>query len=697
MPPAGDDLLAWWREAGEWWIDEPPREFLRYLDAARRIREEERPFSYSEGSFHSPENLIARALRSRDDKVEHACSSSPLPEVAAYSGDVKPYALLHLNSGYAFGRSAMLAEALPIFPECQEYGAVLLADPFSLTGVVEFAGKRKDSKMRPLVGAAFEIAEGGELILVARSKAGYRSLSRLITDCHLGEPRQFPLCTWERLERHNEGLLCLTGGDTGPLNRLLVRSEAQIAEHMLDMLVGLYGRENVFVQIERSFLPWEIHVNKLLLEIAERKRVLPVAGGRITHRRPEHFPAHDILVCVESLCEIAGVVGRKPRRHPAQPPVRLPPERALNAERYLRSSQELMRLFADRPDLVHNTMRVAERCEADVLPKATELPRFCDDESGLLRRLVAERAKQLPGGQARKDRLKMELECIVKNRFAGHFLVAWDMCRWAHEQGIVYSGRGSVVDSAVAYCLGLSRIDAFEHDLHFDRFLPKDGSKRPDIDIDFEARRRDDVRNYLADKYGDDHVATVGAVGTYGTRGIIREVGKVMGIPQESLGYLIKRLHGSVTPERLEREIDNKPELRDSGIPRERFRWVFRLAELLMEVPRNLRSHSSGVVISKDPIADTVPVVHSGAEGVKIIQWDKRSAKHFFDKFDVLCLRGHDVLADTQDRVRLQSASFSVEDLPLDDENVFRAMRAGELIGVPQSASPAIRQAHIRL
>ncbi len=742
MPPAGDELLALWREAGEWWMDESPREIRRVLQRSGKVLEETRilPYaattilavdknrsrrrdekpavlgdfpeasdrgsanphpeterSWNSGNYQSPENLIARALRSRDDKVEHACSSKPLPEMEKFRGKKHPYALFHVQSGYAFGRSTLLAEALPIFPECQGYAAVLIADPFSLSGAVEFEGKGKDSQMRALIGATFEMAEGGELVLVARSQKGYRSLSRLITACHLEEPRLYPLCTWERLERYSEGLLCLTGGDLGPINRYLIRGDNEDAQSYLDRLIGIYGRKNVFVQIERSFLPWELSVNRRLLDLAEHNQVLPVAGGPITHRRPEHFPGQDMLVCIETLCAIEDVIGRKPLRDPSQPLIQHLPQRALNGERYLRSPDELATLYADRPDLLENTLRVIERCDSNVLPNETKLPQFCDDEHLKLCQIVWERAAQLPGGAERAKRLQNELAVILTRGFSGHFLIAWDMCRWAREQGIVLSARGSVVDSAVAYCLGLSRIDAFEHNLHFDRFLPPDGSKRPDIDIDFEARRRDDVRNYLVEKYGDAHVATVGAVGTYGTRGIVREVGKVMGIPQEDLDYLIKRLHGSVTPERLEEEIEKKPELRDSGIPRERFQWVFRLAEILMEVPRNLRSHSSGVVISRDPICDTVPVTHSGVDGVKIIQWDKRSAKHFFDKFDVLCLRGNDVLADTQDRIRLQSADFAVEDLPVEDENVFRTMRAGQLIGVPQSASPAMRQAHIRL
>jgi error-prone DNA polymerase len=296
------------------------------------------------------------------------------------------------------------------------------------------------------------------------------------------------------------------------------------------------------------------------------------------------------------------------------------------------------------------------------------------------------------------ERIRHELGRINSQGYSAHFLIAWDMCNWAREQGILLSGRGSVVDSVVAYCLGISRIDAIEHDLFFDRFLPADRSKRPDIDIDFEARRRDDVRNYLAGKYGERHVATVAAVGTFGTRGIVRELGKVMGIPPESLSYLAKRLHGSVSAHELEREIDLKPELRNSGIPKERFRWVFKLARNLAGLPRNMRSHSSGVVISRTPIADTVPVMYSGVEDVRIMQWDKRSAKRCFDKFDVLCLRGNDVLSDTQRRTRVLQPDFNVEeDISLEDPEIFRAMRAGQLIGVPQSASPAMRQAHIRL
>jgi error-prone DNA polymerase len=593
----------------------------------------------------------------------------------------------------------MITAEIPAFAAERSYAAALLADPFSLTGAVEFCDIANGCGIRPLVGATFEMPEGGELVLVARSKIGYRSLSRLITECHLGEPRLFPLCTWERLERHAQDLICLTGGDDGPLNRLLIRRDFDGARKMLERLAWLYGRVNVFVQIERSFLPWQIAVNRSLLKMADDLHFTAVAGGPIHYEQPGHFPVHDVLVCVETLCLIDEVEGRKPARDPSQPQAPRPPRRGLNAERYFRLVEEMEELYADRPDLLDNGWRIVERCESNVLPDRTVLPRVCDDENGLLRKLMLHGAEQRfkPMEEGLSRRIGDEFNRITRLGYARHFLVAWDMCNWAEEQGIVYSGRGSVVDSLVAYCLGMTRIDPWRFRLHFDRFLPNDAQKRPDIDIDFEARRRDDVRQYLVEKYGDAHVATVGAVGTYRSRGIIREVGKVMGIPEEMISLLAKRLHGGVSAHRLEQALVDRPELRDSNIPKERFRWVFQFAEQLMDLPRNLRSHSSGVVISSEPICDTVPVTWSGVDGVKIMQWDKRSAKRCFDKFDILCLRGNDVLGDTQRSVSTSVPGFSVTNLSLDDDETYRAMRTGQLIGIPQSASPAMRQAHIRI
>lgn len=705
------ELLARWREAGEWWCGGEQREVAVFLDAAGVRRTRMRGLG-SLGALESappdpqqatPEDLreewTLRIKKVRDEKVLKACGLLKTDGASRLTVESMGFCCAHIHSGYAFGRGAMLAEEAPGYAARAGWGAALIADPFSLAGAAEFDKMCRKVGVRPLIGAAFELDSGGEIVLVAQSRLGFRSLSRLITECHLDEPRLFPLATWERLERHSQDLLCLTGGSPGPVDLALIRRDHDEADRLARRLATLYGNDRVFVQIERSYLPWQISVEPRLLELSERHRFAAIAGGPVTHALRGHFPVQDVLTCIETLCGIDEVAGRKPSRHPGQPPISALPARGLNAERYLRPLDEMIALFHDRPDLLDATRALAERCDPEVLPPRSRLPSLYPNDGSVLREITyagaRERHKKVT--HALHKRLEHELDRIVALGFANHFLIAWDFCDWASSQGCVFSGRGSVVDSAVAYCLGLSRIDAFQHRLHFDRFLPADGSKRPDIDIDFEAHRRDDIREYLACKYGRDHVATVAAVGAFCSRGIVREVGKVMGLPEETTAYLAKRLHGSVTPDRLEQALDARPELARSGIPRERFRWVFRLANLMMDVPRNMRAHSSGVVISGQPICDTIPVQHSGAEAVKIIQWDKRSAKRCFDKFDVLCLRGNDVLADVSKRVRTREPEFDADHIPYDQPDVYRAMRSGKLIGIPQSASPAMRQAHVRI
>ncbi len=710
MLPAGCDVLAHWRELGEWWNGDPYREYTRYVDAKGVRREkvvdlgaviEATIESKSVEEDHSEEWSL-RVHKKRDEKMALARLSYQTVDEAKRPSTIKnqkskiknQYVPLHILTGYAFGRGTMMPEELAMFASMIGAPAMAIADPYSLVSAVEFSRACRGMGVKALIGASFELAElSGEIVLIARSKSGYQSLSQLITACHLEEHRQLPVANWDRLRRHSRDLLCLTGGDSGPLNRLLSLHRNEDAEKFVSDLIDLYGSSNVFIEIERSYLPWQIVINQRLAHLADRFGLTCVAGGQVSYARQEHAPVQDMLTCIESLCTIEEVIGRKPRYHESRP------ERPLNAERYLRDGCEMAALYKDQPQLLRNTLTVAERCDDDVLPSRTQLPSLYPDANHVLKEVTWMgahlRYPKLPN--ALKMRIDRELERIQRLNFSGHFLTMWDTCRWAQEQEILFSGRGSVVDSVVAYCLGFSRIDAYAHKLHFDRFLPDDGSKRPDIDIDFEAHRRNDIRNYLTQKYGEDRVATVAAVGAYCTRGIIREVGKVFGIPNEVIGFLNRRLHGGVSADHLASALENRPELKGSNISKERFRWVMALADRMMDIPRNIRAHSSGVVISSAPLSETVPVMLSGDEEVRIIQWDKRSAKHYFDKFDILCLRGQDVLSGAERRVRLNSTDFSVSRISLDDPATYAAMRSGELIGIPQSASPAMRQAHTRL
>ncbi len=703
MRRAGVEEVARWRETGAWWAGEPEREFVEWRDEGGALKKASREL----GSHTvTNENRDLKPRKTRDEKVAAASGFKSESWKLGVRKSTVGYAPLHVLSGYSFGRSVLLARELPRRAASLGLKGMALVDRFALTGAVEFVHECRECGIKPLVGATVELDTGGEIVLIAKDKEGYKSLSRLLTECHLHEPRLYPLCNWERLETHAHGLVCLTGGDAGPLTNPLLKGDYHRARGIGEKLVRLFGRAYLFVEIERCFVPWGIALEKRLTQLAKELGVNCVAGGGITHATPSHFPSQDVLACSETLCTVDEVIGRKPLRHTDQPQCQRP-VRAINSERFLRSPEEAQALYADSPYLIENTVRVLEMCDNDVLPTRTRLPPLFDDSAQALTHLT------FAGAEARHKkvtptltkRLDFELTRIIKTGFADHFITAWDFCEWARKKDIQFSGRGSVVDSAVAYCLGFSRIDAYAHRLHFDRFLTEDGDKRPDIDIDFEAKHRDDVRNYIIGKYGADRVATVSAIGAFNTRGIVREVGKALGVAPEIVGFLAKRLHGAVSPRSLEESLATRPELRESGIDKNRLHWMFELGETLSDVPRNMRAHSSGVVISNVPLCETVPVQWSGGgqddgeteENLRIIQWDKRSAKHFFDKFDVLCLRGQDVLAGTEDRVRVRDVDFRVEELPLDNVETYRAMQSGELIGIPQSASPAMRQAHMRL
>lgn len=421
MSPGGDEVVARWREAGEWWLGEPSREFVRTLDAQGKRREsvrelglrreiggrdlsslastDEPPTAHRQpptGEGEATEEWSLRIHKRRDEKVAQACgafadsggtrsvgSAQTRGTTECAPPGAAAFAALHCLSGYAFGRSSILAEEIPLLAAAAGASAACIADPFSLVGAHEFVSAARKVGVKPLVGATFELDTGGEIVLVARSKQGYESLSRLVTACHLGEPRLHPLATWHRLEAHSRDLLCLTGGDAGPLNAALAKRKCEQAARLLERLTDLYGRANVAIQIERTYLPWEIAVNQRLLELAEATGTLAVAAHPVLHPRREQFPVQDVLVCAQTLCTVDEVLGRKPRRHPDQPQVPERPARSLNAERHMLTAAEMAERFADLPTCSPTrcdspTAATTTCCPpAPACPPSTKMPNTC--------------------------------------------------------------------------------------------------------------------------------------------------------------------------------------------------------------------------------------------------------------------------------------------------------------------------------
>lgn len=688
-------IIAHWKETGRWWQGEPEREFKRYLDNGGVIREamrELKPLSTRAFSAQTENQEKAHTVDYEVLKREAKDAREMLIKMKAEQMRSKNSAFvpLHSISAYSFGRSSLYPEEIATYAFAGGMSAVAMVDRFSLAGSVTFARACKQTGVKPIIGASVEMEDGGELVLLIENQKGWKNLCRLLSVCHLDEPRLFPLCNWKRLQSHAEGLVCLSGGHYGPINQALMCGRSDEARQALQKLQSVFGRSHLFVEIERSFAPWEKHVNKKLIEIAREQQIQLVACGISTHAKKEDFAVQDALLCAETLCTVEEIIGRKPQRHETQKAVSEKPLRWINSERFFKSGREWERLFSDLPECIANTMAVAERFPDEPLPPRPPFPKFDEHPEHTLRSVVFQGANEKYKHITKPilSRLSGELRRINELGYASHFLAMWEACHWAKSKGMLYSARGSVVDSAVAFCLGLSRVDALKHDLHFDRFLPPDGSKRPDIDIDFEFRKRDDVREFFKQRYGEDKVAGISAIPTYQGRGIVRMIGKALMIPEQAIDYLAKRLHGSVSGRRMEDAIKARPELRDSGIPAERFLLLFDLASRIDGLPRGMATHSSGLIISSEPICETAPIMQAAIPNVPIIQWDKYSAKYFFDKYDVLCLRGQDVLAGT---------GHDTELISMEEPAVYDKFQQGDLIGIPQSASPAMRQAHIRL
>jgi DNA polymerase III alpha subunit len=426
-------LIAKWREAGSWWQGEPTHEYTRNRDALGVRRETvtqlDRVFKPQQttlpisASLDHREDWSLRARKVRDEKASIAVHGKPLPLILSKGFAEVKYAPLHVLSGYSFGRGVMLTEEMVQFASNAGLPALALTDSFSLAGALELAKYAAMAGIKPIIGSSFTLETGGEIVLLAANATGYQNLSKIISDCHLLEPRQFPLLRFEYL-RNTEGILCLTGGSVGPLVPILARRDYRGAKALLEKLTHRFGHTNVYLEVERSYLPFEHRHNELLIELASETGLIPVAAGMVTHARPEHFPVQDVITCAHHLCQIDEVWGRKPYRHESQPVRFHLPERGLNAERYLRTASEMAERYTDAPYLLENTLRVAERIESDVTPNRTVLPNLYDHPEQMLRDITwsgaFEKYHHIPA-KLRK-RIEHELERIQRLGYAGHFL-----------------------------------------------------------------------------------------------------------------------------------------------------------------------------------------------------------------------------------------------------------------------------------
>ena len=524
------------------------------------------------------------------------------------------------------------------------------------------------------------------LPLLVSSRAGYQNLCRLITKMKLRAPRKEEgAVREEELREHAGGLICLTGGDDGPLAAALANGGVEEARCAVERLAQSFGNGNVYVELQRHFHRDQEARNRAAVEIAHSLQLSLLATNGICYASPRQRELCDVFTAIRHKRTLA-TAGRLLAR---------------NSERHLKSPQEMEQLFADLPEAVANTVELSSRLEFTLNDLGYQFPKYPVPEGetmmSFLRQRTEEGAQQHYGRASRdvRDRarrqIERELTLIEKLDLAGYFLIVWDLVRFSREQGILVQGRGSAANSAVCYSLGITAVDPVGMDLLFERFLSEERGEWPDIDLDLPSGdQRERVIQYLYKLYGERGAAMTANVITYRSRLASREMGKALGFDPETLD----KVSAAVSTWEYRDENDTfDHRFRDAGldINHPRLRKYFELCVAAQDLPRHLGQHSGGMVICQGQLDSVVPLEPASMPGRVVVQWDKDDCHDLgIIKVDLLGLGMMAVLEDSLQLIRNNyGEEIDLAHLPQDDPKVYSALQKADTIGMFQIESRA--------
>lgn len=565
----------------------------------------------------------------------------------------------------------------------QGIGTMALTDYHRLSGIVPFLKACREAGIKGIVGAEVQVENLGSLVLLVPNTAAYADLTALLTAAHLAHPRLEPRVTWTDLECFGRSLVALTGDRDGLLARAIMAGTRGIRDAE-DRLDGIFGPDRIYIEWTTSLLPGDRRLFRRLKEVADRRGWRIVATSAVHYARKEDFGLFDLMACIRRGKRIEEVF----------------PERRLNAENYIKPWSDFEKLFRGWPDVLRDTQVLADQLQTPAIFQRRFRPLFAIPEGQDTGRYL--RQKVMAGAQWRYQdafsrvlpRIERELSVIQDMGFSDYFLVVADVAEFARQRRIRFSGRGSAADSVVAYCMGITDVDAWRRNLLFERFMSRERQEMPDIDIDFDARRRDEVEQYIQTRYGSDHVARVATYQTYRQRLALREIGKVMGFPAAELDALAKSLPEAPIDHLLARW-NEIPELRHYPNA-DRLKSVLTWATAIEGLPRHIGTHLGGVVISKEPLVMVGPRQLS-PKGVEILQFDKRDVEDLgLIKLDLLALRTFSAVEIASQTIS-RTEPFDYDQIPLMDDATFMRLRRGDSIGVFQLESPAQRALAERL
>lgn len=621
---------------------------------------------------------------------------------------------LHVHSHYSLLDGLAKIDQLVKRAAELEMDSIALTDHGNMYGTIEFYQKAKKAGIKPIIGCEMYIAANRmqdknhgiddkryHLTVLASSEEGYHNLINLVSKAHLEGFYYKPRVDKELLFAHAGGLIALSGCFSGEIGRALQYKKPNVAEYLIRQYQEIFGKENFYLEVQ-PHVAFENQraINEGLFTLAPKVNAKVVATNDIHYTRPDDAEAQDILVSVQTGSRVKD-------------------ENRLNmtgANLSLRSGSEMAELFPHNPEVIRNTQEIAERVNINIELGKNHLPRFTVpagyDTNSYLTQLCHQGLECRYGVQAKenpaiKERLAYELNVINQTGFASYFLIVHDFIAWARMQNIVVGpGRGSAAGSLVSYVLRITNIDPLRYNLLFERFLNPERISMPDIDLDFADTRRDEVINYVANKYGHTHVAQIITFGTMAARAAIRDTGRALGIPYSFCDSVAKMIPFTPQGEKvgwLKKSLATVKEFKDLYNRDEQARKLIDAAMKLEGVVRHASTHACGVVISPKPLQEYVPLQHAvrhgdsktdGQNQVVVTQYEMHAIEDLgLLKMDFLGLRNLSIIENTLKNIQRTSGTvIDIDTIALDDKNVFELFQKGETTGLFQFESSGMKR-----
>ena len=607
---------------------------------------------------------------------------------------MKNFVHLHLHSEYSLLDGACRIK--PLIQACKELGmeALAITDHGVMNGVVEFYEECKNNGIKPIIGcevytarrSRFQKDSGtdsgyGHLILLAENDTGYHNLIKIVSQAFTEGYYYKPRVDWELLQKYHSGIICCSACLGGDVPQAILQGDYEEAKKLALKFQEIFGKENYFLELQSNGLEDQIKVNQALVRMSQETGIPLVATNDVHFIKREDARMQDILMCIQTGKKYADTDRMK-----------------FNTDEvYLRSPQEMEALFSTIPEALENTVRIAERCHVEIKFGRPILPNFEIPEglscADYLRKICYEGAARRYGSALTdeiRERIEYELGVITSMGYAEYYLIVWDFIRFAKESGIVVGpGRGSGAGSIVAYCIGITNIDTMKYNLSFERFLNPERISMPDFDVDFADERRKEVIEYVKKKYGEDRVAQIATFGTMAARGVIRDVGRVLDIPYGEVDVIAKMIPFALGMT-IDKALELNPDLKLRYENDDTVRDLIDTGKALEGMPRNIGTHAAGVVLTRDPVTDYVPLELS--KDAVVTQFPMSILEKLgLLKVDFLGLRTLTVIQNAREMIaKNHGVTVDFDNMSLDDKKVYKTICDGHTSGIFQLESPGM-------